>query len=96
MTPASEAEGAPVALVTGGGTGIGAACCRALAAEGFRVAVHYRSSVEAAKKLAAELTDAFVICADLSRSEEIDQLVKDLRELAGRVDGGEHISGISQ
>jgi NAD(P)-dependent dehydrogenase (short-subunit alcohol dehydrogenase family) len=28
----------PVALVTGGG----AACCRALAAEGFRVAVHYR------------------------------------------------------
>ena len=30
-----------VALVTGGGTGIGAACCRALAAEGFRVGVHY-------------------------------------------------------
>ena len=34
----------PVALVTGGGTGIGAACCRALAEEGFRVGVHYRSS----------------------------------------------------
>ena len=48
-------DDAPVALVTGGGTGIGASCCRALAAEGFRVAVHYRSSEEVAKKLAAEL-----------------------------------------
>src|SRR3989442_14524 len=33
---------AGVALVTGGGTAIGAACCRALAAERFRVLGHYR------------------------------------------------------
>ena len=52
----AAAEGPPVALVTGGGTGIGAACCRALAAEGFRIAVHYRSSAEEkeARELAAE------------------------------------------
>ena len=56
----------PVALVTGGGTGIGAACCRALAAEGFRVAVHFRSSEEGALKLVAELPDAFAIRADLA------------------------------
>jgi 3-oxoacyl-[acyl-carrier protein] reductase len=75
-----------VALVTGGGTGIGAACCRALAAEGFRVGIHYRSSEETARKLAAELTDSFLVRADLAEAEQIDALVKELKELAGRVD----------
>ena len=75
-----------VALVTGGGTGIGAACCRALAAEGFRVAVHYRSSEETAKKLAAELDGAFTVKADLTDPESVDALIKTLKEEAGRVD----------
>ena len=77
---------ARVALVTGGGTGIGAACCRALTAEGFRVGVHYRSSQEAALKLVAELPDSFAIRADLGSQEEIDALIGDLKEKAGRVD----------
>jgi 3-oxoacyl-[acyl-carrier protein] reductase len=75
-----------VALVTGGGTGIGAACCRRLAAEGFRVAIHYRSSQEKAEKLAAELDGAFTIKADLMDSESLDALVKELKDAAGRVD----------
>ncbi len=75
-----------VALVTGGGTGIGSACCRALAAEGFRVGVHYRSSEEAALKLVAELKDSFAVRADLNSATDIDALVKDLKEKAGRVD----------
>jgi 3-oxoacyl-[acyl-carrier protein] reductase len=75
-----------VALVTGGGTGIGAACCRALAAEGFRVGVHYRSSEEAALKLVAELKDSFAVRADLNSATDIDALIKDLKEKAGRVD----------
>jgi 3-oxoacyl-[acyl-carrier protein] reductase len=77
---------APVALVTGGGTGIGAACCRALAAEGFRVVVHYRSSEESAVKLAAELPDAFTLKADLSDPAQIDALVAELKERVGQVD----------
>jgi 3-oxoacyl-[acyl-carrier protein] reductase len=77
---------APVALVTGGGTGIGSACCRALAADGFRVAVHYRSSEEVALKLVAELVDAFAIRADLSRQDEVDALIAELKQKTGRVD----------
>ncbi|HXK25635.1 MAG TPA: SDR family NAD(P)-dependent oxidoreductase, partial [Myxococcota bacterium] len=75
----------PVALVTGGGTGIGAACCRALAAEGFRVGVHYRSSEETARKLAGEL-GGFAVRADLAEPAQIDALVAALKDETDRVD----------
>jgi 3-oxoacyl-[acyl-carrier protein] reductase len=86
MKKGEEAAGPPVALVTGGATGIGAACCRALAAEGFRVGVHYRSSQEAARQLAGELSGAFAVGADLGSREAIEALVAELREKTGRVD----------
>jgi len=83
MTESGEKK---VALVTGGGTGIGAACARALAAEGFRVGVHYRSSEDTARALAQDLGDAFLVRADLAVAEEVDALVAALKEQAGRVD----------
>jgi 3-oxoacyl-[acyl-carrier protein] reductase len=75
-----------VALVTGGGTGIGAACCRALDAEGFRVVVHYRGHEASAGAVAAELRDAFAVRADLSEPREVEALVAAVRERAGRLD----------
>ena len=75
----SESDARPVALVTGGGTGIGAACCRALAAEGFRVGVHYRSSEESARKLADEL-GGFTMRADLAEPAQIDALIAALKD----------------
>ena len=85
----SDASDKPVALVTGGGTGIGAACCRRLAAEGFRVGIHYRSSEEKAKKLADELAatpgGAFLVKADLMDPASLDGLVLELKDAAGRV-----------
>ena len=76
----------PVALVTGAATGIGAACARALSADGFRVVVHYRSSAEKAKKLLSEIPGSVGMQADLSQPEAIEALVKELKEEAGRVD----------
>ena len=76
----------PVALVTGAATGIGAACARALSAEGFRVVVHYRSSAEKAKKLLSEIPGSVGMQADLSQPEAIEALVKELKEETGRVD----------
>jgi 3-oxoacyl-[acyl-carrier protein] reductase len=75
-----------LALVTGAATGIGSACARRLAGEGFRVAVHYRSSAEAASKLLAELPDSIGLRADLTLEDEVDRMIEELREQAGRVD----------
>ena len=75
----------PVALVTGGGTGIGAACCRALAAEGFRVGVHYRSSEESARKLADEI-GGFTAKADLADPAQVDLLIAGLKDQTDRID----------
>ena len=65
----------PVALVTGAGRGIGAACARALAEEGFRVGVHYRSSEASAREVADKLPDAFTIRADITVPEEVDAMI---------------------
>jgi len=76
----------PVALVTGAARGIGAACARALAREGFRVAIHCNTSAAAGEKLAGELSDAFALRADLAVSSEIDALIEAIGERAGRLD----------
>lgn len=85
----------PLALVTGGATGIGAACCRALAAEGFRIGLHYRSSEVAAQALLDEIGDGFLLQADLARIDEIEAMVAAVKETAGRVDCLVNNAGVS-
>lgn len=69
-----------VALVTGGGTGIGAACCRELAKAGFAVGIHYNSSSGPAEAVQAELDNAFTIQADLSTREGADEIYTAMKE----------------
>jgi 3-oxoacyl-[acyl-carrier protein] reductase len=61
-------------LVTGASGGIGSACARAFAAEGAAVVVHYHHGRERADALAAELGDAPVLGADLTREDDVDRL----------------------
>lgn len=76
----------PVAIVTGGATGIGAACVKALAAEGFCVGIHYRKSAEKAQALQNEIKNSFLISADLAAVDQIDAMIGKIKDAAGRVD----------
>jgi 3-oxoacyl-[acyl-carrier protein] reductase len=73
-------------VVTGASGGIGAACARAFAAEGARVAVHYHRGRERAEEVAAELGGAPVLGADLTREEEVDRMFEEARTALGSVD----------
>jgi len=75
-----------VAVVTGGATGIGRAVCQALAAKGMRVGVVYNSSESKARAVADGLEGAFAARADLGDPSQVDALVKQLQDVAGRVD----------
>lgn len=78
-------------LITGSSTGIGAACAKAFAAQGARVAIHYNSSAEAAKAVEAEIENAgghaALIRADFSVSGEVRRAVDEAADMLGGLDG---------
>ncbi len=78
------------ALITGGGKRIGAAIARSLAADGWRVIVHYNRSGAEAETLAAEISAAGGACApiqaDLSRRDAIEGLIGRCVAAHGRLD----------
>lgn len=76
----------PVALVTGGSRGIGAACCRALAHDGFRVGILYRLGKQDAERLLTEISDGFLIQGDLAEIDQVDRMLTDLKELTDHVE----------
>ena len=67
------------ALVTGGSRGIGAAVCRALAAEGYRVAVNFCRSGDKARALAAEI-GGIAVEADVSDPAQVRAMVDTVLE----------------
>ncbi|MCW2984584.1 MAG: family oxidoreductase [Conexibacter sp.] len=79
-----------VALVTGGSGGIGAALCRAIAAEGAAVAVHYRDRQELAQAIVDDIVRsggrAVALPADLLVPRASEMLVDAVEEALGPVD----------
>ena len=64
-----------LAVVTGGGKGIGAAVCQRLAADGYRILLTYHSSSQAAEKVVERICnnggDAFAARVDCSDPAEV-------------------------
>ncbi|HEU4449052.1 MAG TPA: SDR family NAD(P)-dependent oxidoreductase [Gaiellaceae bacterium] len=81
-------------LVTGASGGIGAACVRAFAAEGARVAVHYHRGRERAEAVAADCAGAVLLQADLRREDEVDALYADARSQLGGLDVCAAVAGV--
>jgi 3-oxoacyl-[acyl-carrier protein] reductase len=65
------------ALVTGGGKGIGRAVAKALAEQGAKVVVNYRSDAAAAEQTAHEVGCAAVQC-DVTDGDAVQAMVKDI------------------
>ena len=74
-----------IALVTGASRGIGAACAKRLAADGYTVLVHYHRSAAAAAALAAEIR-GIPVQADLGDFAQIDRMTAEIRQQHGRID----------
>jgi pteridine reductase len=80
-----------VILVTGGARRVGAATCRRLHAQGASLVVHYRSSIEEARELQAELDQirpgsVALVQADLLDISRLPHLIDETLQRFGKLD----------
>lgn len=80
-----------VAIVTGSGTGLGAACAIELARRGWHVAINYSRSKKEAEETFAEVKaaggDAILVQADISKDADCRELAAQTLQKWGRIDG---------
>ncbi len=86
---APHADAKPVALITGGGTGIGRAIGVALARDGFNLAIASRSAAhlaEGAGELRGQGARVLEVPTDVRVPEQVDHLLEAVRKEYGRLD----------
>jgi meso-butanediol dehydrogenase/(S,S)-butanediol dehydrogenase/diacetyl reductase len=89
----SRAVATRSAIVTGGGTGIGAAIARRLSADGYAVAVMGRR-VEPLDEVVRELSEGIAVTGDVGRPEDCERVVAATVEAFGGVDALVNNAGI--
>ena len=85
-------------IITGAAKGIGRACAKKFAAEGWRVVIGYNHSEDKAHSLLKELsdqTDVILVKADVSKSEEAEALIKEANNSFGKIDALINNAGVS-
>jgi NAD(P)-dependent dehydrogenase (short-subunit alcohol dehydrogenase family) len=83
-----------VALVTGGGSGIGQEVCRRLTADGATVVVVDSDQAAAAITAAAIGAKSLAVAADVSRDGEMDRAISAAVERFGRLDIAVNAAGV--
>lgn len=95
MTPPHLDFAGKAILVTGGGSGIGAAACRLLGAAGANVLVADQRG-EAAERVAGEIVGAIACETDVTDPEACKAMVDHARSAFGRLDGAFNNAGITE
>lgn len=86
---------AKIAVVTGASGGIGSACAKKLADDGYTVIVHYYRNKEEAERIAAR-TGGLAVQADLRSEAAVDALVDEVLGVYGRIDVLVNNAGVSR
>lgn len=99
MSDIQRSSSSRVLLIAGGGRGIGAATAQLAAAQGYAVAVNYRSNADAAQALVRELKSsgarAIAIGANAADETDIERMFDEAAQALGPVTHFVHSAGIT-